>query len=227
MRGRAGSGPWSTEMPGIRSHRGILLLCAGLLALPTVGVIYSPTLYRLFCSATGYGGTVTRASGAEAEAVTGEKVDVSFDANVADGLKWEFRPEQRQVSAEIGKPTLIYYYAKNLSDKPIVAHAVFNVTPFQVAPYFFKIQCFCFTDEKLGPGESARMPVLFYVDKHVLQDKQAMALRRVTLSYTFYGEGDDPGRLAQARDLAAGSQEEDAAVKKDGGTQFANDAPRD
>ncbi len=211
------------------SQRGAIALCVGLLALPTAGVIYSPTLYRLFCAATGYGGTTRRAliTSSPTGAVAGETVSVSFDANVADGLNWDFHPEERQVVAEIGKPTTIYYYAKNLSDKTIVAHAVFNVTPFQVAPYFFKIQCFCFTDEKLGPGESARMPVLFYLDKHLLEDKQALALRRVTLSYTFYKEGDDPDRLAQARDLSTGSTEEAAAIGKGQDSGFLNDAPRD
>ncbi len=214
------------------SHRGALILCGALLALTTTGVIYSPTLYRLFCAATGYGGTVRVAAvgAAAAEAATtaeAETVEVSFDANVGGSLNWEFRPEQRQVTAEIGKPTTIYYYAKNLSDRPVVAHAVFNVTPFQVAPYFFKIQCFCFTDEKLEPGQSARMPVLFYLDKHLLQDKQALALRRVTLSYTFYKQGEEPARLAAARDLATGSEEEASAIAQGGAADFANDAPRD
>jgi cytochrome c oxidase assembly protein subunit 11 len=166
---------------------------------------------------------VAAAAGDPAEA-TGETMQVSFDANVGGDLNWEFRPEQRQVTAEIGKPMTIYYDAKNLSDEPIVAHAVFNVSPFLVAPYFFKIQCFCFTDEELGPGESARMPVLFYLDKHLLEDKQALAIRRVTLSYTFYKQGDD--HLAAARNLSAGSELEDGAISSGGAAEFANDAPR-
>ena len=230
------------RLNGRPSHRGVLLLCAGLLALATAGVVYSPTLYRLFCAATGYGGTVRRAA-VEApapEKVAGETFKISFDGNVADGLNWEFRPEQQDVSVEIGEPTTIYYYAKNLSDKPVVAHAVFNVSPFQVAPYFFKIECFCFTDEKLAPGESARMPVatpskrhstarmpvLFYLDKQVLQDKEAMALRRATLSYTFYKQGDDPDRIAAARDLASGSEAKDAEIARGDAVEFDNDAPR-
>jgi cytochrome c oxidase assembly protein subunit 11 len=215
-------GPRAKRKP---SHRGVLILCACLLGLATTGVIYSPTLYRLFCAATGYGGTVRRAAlDGTTEAVSGETMQVSFDANVGGNLNWEFRPEQRQVTAEIGKPMTIYYYAKNLSDEPVVAHAVFNVTPFLAAPYFFKIQCFCFTDETLGPGESARKPVLFYLDKHLLDDKEALAIRRVTLSYTFYKQGDE--RLAAARNLNAGSTLEDAATKRGGTADFANDAPR-
>lgn len=212
----------------ISRHRGVLALCAVLLAIPTVGVIYSPTLYRLFCAATGYGGTISRPTTTSAvpEAVAGETFTVSFDSNVAPGLDWAFHPEQKSVKVEVGKPTTIYYYAKNLSDKPVVAHAVFNVTPYQVAPYFFKIQCFCFTDEKLAPGEEARMPVLFYLDKELLKDDQAKALKRVTLSYTFYGQGDDPDRIADARNLGAGSADEAATIEGGGRTEFANDAPR-
>jgi cytochrome c oxidase assembly protein subunit 11 len=217
------------------SHRGVLVLCAALLAIMVAGVSYSPTLYRLFCAATGYGGTVQRAAASPVDAAdddtaaagTAAPVRVSFDANIGDSLNWEFRPEQKEVTAEIGKPQTIYYYARNLSDHPIVAHAVFNVTPFQVAPYFFKIQCFCFTDEKLGPGEEARMPVLFYLDKHMLDDGEAMAIGRVTLSYTFYEQGDDPQRVAAARDLAAGSKDEDAAITRGDAAAFDNDAPRD
>jgi cytochrome c oxidase assembly protein subunit 11 len=206
----------------------VLLLCAGLLGLATLGVIYSPTLYSLFCAATGYGGTVRRAAvtAPAPEKVAGETFKISFDGNVADGLNWEFRPEQTDVSVEVGEPTTIYYYAKNLSDKPVVAHAVFNVSPFQVAPYFFKIECFCFTDEKLGPGESARMPVVFYLDKQLLQDKEALALRRATLSYTFYKQGDDPDRVAAARDLVAGSEEKNAEIARGDAVEFDNDAPR-
>jgi cytochrome c oxidase assembly protein subunit 11 len=206
---------------------GVLALCVFLLGLPTVGVIYSPTLYRLFCAATGYNGATQRATTtAKPQAVAGETFTVGFDANVAPGLKWEFRPEQQSVQVEVGKPVTIYYYAKNLSDKPVVAHAVFNVTPYQVAPYFFKIQCFCFTDEKLGPGEEAHMPVLFYLDKEMLKDNQAMALKRVTLSYTFYGQGDEPGKIADARDLSAGSTKEAATIDSGAQTEFTNDAPR-
>jgi cytochrome c oxidase assembly protein subunit 11 len=130
------------------------------------------------------------------------------------------------VKVKVGEPVTIYYYAKNNTDKPVVAHAVFNVTPFQVAPYFFKIQCFCFTDEKLAPGEEADMPVLFYLDSSMLDDSQAMALKRVTLSYTFYAQGDDPKKIADARELSAGSDAEATAIDSGAHSSFTNDAPR-
>jgi cytochrome c oxidase assembly protein subunit 11 len=211
------------------NHRSVLVLCVALLAIATGGVIYSPTLYQLFCAATGYNGTVQRATAATPaeRASTGRTFKISFDSNVAGGLDWEFRPEQSSVEVEIGEPTTITYYAKNRSDEPVVAHAVFNVTPFQVAPYFFKIECFCFIDEKLGPGESAEMPVVFYLDKQILEDKEAMALRRATLSYTFYEQGDEPGRLEAARDLKAGSEEKAEAIATGSVAAFDNDAPRD
>lgn len=212
-------------------HSGVLLLCACLLGVTTTGVIYSPTLYQLFCAATGYNGTVRRAATVtpvkEAHPDKAQKFTVLFDANTGGGLNWEFKPEQPQVVVEVGKPTTIYYDAKNLSDKPVVGRAVFNVTPFQVAPYFFKIQCFCFTDERLGPGESARMPVVFYLDQDMLEDKEAMALRRVTLSYTFYPQDYDPAQVAEARDLKKGSDDTSAAIARGDPVQFDNDAPRD
>jgi cytochrome c oxidase assembly protein subunit 11 len=212
-----------------RSRRSALLLCAGLIGLATAGVVYSPTLYRLFCEVTGYGGTVRRAAAATvpAQAAAGEMIRVSFDANVADGLNWEFRPEQSEVVATIGTPQTVYYLARNLSDKPVAAQAVFNVTPYQAAPYFFKIECFCFTEEKLEPGESARMPVVFYFDKAILHDSDAKALRRVTLSYTFYKQGEGAEAIAAARDLAGGSSDQAGAIREGGELEFANDAPRD
>ena len=132
----------------------VLALAGALMAVTTTGVIYSPTLYRMFCAVTGYGGTVQRATApTPAQAATADKVTMYFDANVAPGLPWEFRPEQRKVEARFGEPTQVYYYAKNNSNDTVVARATFNVTPFVAALYFFKIECFCFTEEKLGPGE--------------------------------------------------------------------------
>ncbi len=195
-----------------------------------VGLVsYSPTLYRLFCAATGYGGTVRRAPAPDSQPTAGlptEAFTVLFDSNVAPGLNWEFRPEQTQVDVQVGVPTQISYYAKNLSDHPVVAHAVFNVSPYSVAPYFYKIQCFCFTDEKLQPGEEAHMPVVFYIDQTVMQDPEARALRRVTLSYTFYAQDSAPGDLDATRSLSAGSDAEAVDVKKDQPLHFDNDAPR-
>ncbi len=183
----------------------------------TTLVVYSPTLYRMFCAATGIDGTVRRVSLAKAATLAASDIPitVSFDANVAPDLPWEFRPEQQRVTTHFGEPTKVYYYAKNNSDKTLVGRAVFNVTPFAAAPYFFKIECFCFTDEKLKPGESARMPLVFYVDQEMLKDSDAKMLTELTLSYTFYKQPDRTAEeLNKVRDLKAGSEATDASLKQ-------------
>lgn len=201
-----------------------VVLMAGMTSL----VVYSPTLYRLFCSVTGYNGTVQRVDLAEKMRVaTSTSIIVSFDSNVAPDLPWEFRPEQQKITTHFGEPTQIYYYAKNNSDKTIVARAVFNVTPFAAAPFFYKTQCFCFTEEKLAPGESARLPVVFFVDEAMLDDPDAQMLKEITLSYTFYRQDEPPAEeLQSVRDLKSGSEKIDASLKKSQSAQFDNDAPR-
>jgi len=209
------------------SNLPLLALQVTVLAVMIGLVSYSPTLYRLFCEATGYGGTINRAEASLTPATSGRTVTVRFDANVAPGLDWEFAPGQRTVEARIGEPTKAYYTARNTSDETIVAHATFNVTPYQLAPYFFKIECFCFTEERLGPGESATMPLVFYLDEEMLNDKDAADISTVTLSYTFFRQtGLTPEEIAAARDLAAESVTLDARLAEEGTASFANDAPR-
>ena len=209
-------------------HAKILAFSGTLLAISTGLVSYSPTLYRMFCNLTGYGGTVQRAVAKQAVApISNEKITVSFDANVAPGLSWEFRPEQHKVETRIGEPTKVYYYARNNSDETQIAQATYNVTPYQAAPYFFKIECFCFTQEKLGPGESARMPLVFYVDEEMLNDTDAKGAHDITLSYTFFRQKNLTAKeVAAARDLKAGSEEKDSKLKSAASAQFENDAPR-
>jgi len=131
------------------------------------------------------------------------------------------------VVTHIGEPTTIYYTARNDSDETVVAHATYNVTPYEVAPYFFKIQCFCFTDEKLAPHQSVRMPVQFYVDEQFLKDHTTSDLREITLSYTFFRQdGLSSEDLAAARDLKSGSEATDSRLEHADVTAFDNDAPR-
>ena len=205
-----------------------LILAGTLLSASTTAVVYSPTLYRIFCAYTGYGGTVQRVRAPQAAAKDDARtITVQFDANVGSGLPWDFAPGQRSVTVKFGEPTKVYYRAKNNSDKTIVGRAVFNVTPYQAASYFFKIQCFCFTNERLGPGESADMPLVFYVDPQMLKDKDARAVTNITLSYTFYRQKDlSPAEVEAARDLSAGSREKDAALKTSDTARYLNDAPR-
>lgn len=206
----------------------VVTLSFALLGAMSVLVAYSPTLYRMFCDLTGYGGTVQRAVAKQpSAAVTDKTVKVRFDANVAPGLPWEFRAEQRSVEIGFGEPAKVYYYAENKSDEMIVARATFNVTPYPTAPYFFKIECFCFTEEKLGPGESARMPLVLYLDEQMLKDKNAKMFREVTLSYTFFRQKDlSSEEIDAARDLKAGSEVTDARLDGGGSAEFENDAPR-
>jgi len=216
-------------MPKIRSKNlPVIAVSLALMAMMTGLVIYSPTLYRMFCSLTGYNGTTRRVSLQKAKLKASEiPIIVHFDANVSPGLPWEFLPEQQKVVTHFGEPTKVYYYAKNTSDHTLVGRAVFNVTPFAAAPFFFKIECFCFTDEKLKPGESARMPLVFYVDEEMLKDPDAEMLKELTLSYTFYKQGDRSAEeLKKVRDLKTGSEEKDTNLKQSQSANFDNDAPK-
>jgi cytochrome c oxidase assembly protein subunit 11 len=147
----------------------------------------SSPLYRLFCEATGFGGTPLRAE--EAPGAVAGQVGVRFDANVHPGLPWRFEPKQTTVRVKPGARTTIYYRAQNLSAKTITGQAVFNVSPDQAGKYFKKIQCFCFTEQTLKAGESKDMPVIFFVDPAIEKDPDTKGIDEITLSYTFYPAG--------------------------------------
>jgi cytochrome c oxidase assembly protein subunit 11 len=149
-------------------------------------------LYQWFCQVTGYAGTprtdqVTEAPGAVAGQ---DRVQVTFDSNI-NGIAWRFKPLQADMTVVPGEQTLAFYRATNLSDKTVVGTSTFNVSPAKVGPYFAKIDCFCFTEQTLGPGESVDMPVTFFVDPEMLTDPQTAEVRTLTLSYTFF-EVDTP-----------------------------------
>jgi len=159
---------------------------AGLLVMAMVGLTYaSVPLYRLFCQATGFGGTTQRADVAPGAA--GEcAVTIRFDANTAASLPWSFHAEQLQMDVKLGEQSLAFYRATNKSTRDTVGSAVFNVTPAEAGAYFSKIQCFCFSEQKLKPGESMDMPVAFFVDPKIADDPDLRSLTTITLSYTFY-----------------------------------------
>ena len=144
----------------------------------------SVPLYRMFCEATGFNGTTNR--GLAAPGAIDRRITVDFDANVAKKLPWRFRPESPSDTVDIGARDMAFFTATNTSDKPITGTATFNVTPATAGKYFTKIQCFCFTEQTLKPGETARMPVIFYVDPKILTDPDAADIDTITLSYTFY-----------------------------------------
>lgn len=158
----------------------LLLILAAMFALVAV----TPALYRAFCEATGFNGTTQRADRAPG-AVAGE-VGVRFDANVHPGLPWRFEPEQTTVRVSPGAKTQIYYLAQNLSARAITGQAVYNVSPDIVGKYFKKIQCFCFSEQTLQPGQKVDMPVIFFVDPAIKNDPDTKDIDEITLSYTFY-----------------------------------------
>jgi cytochrome c oxidase assembly protein subunit 11 len=154
----------------------VLMLGASFAAVP---------LYRMFCAATGYGGTTQTADRAPASRGL-RQISVRFDANVAPGLNWSFGPETAEVLVRPGETTTVFFRAKNLSDQPTTAQARFNVTPDQGGAWFDKISCFCFSEQKLGPHEEAEWPVVFFLDPKLEQDETMAAVDALTLSYTFF-----------------------------------------
>lgn len=147
-------------------------------------VAYSPTLYRLFCAATGFGGTTQRAD-SDTGAISDRIITVRLDSNVAPGLPWRFEPLQREVKVHLGEQQLVFFTAENLTDEPIVGHATFNVSPPTTGIYFNKIQCFCFDEERLNASQKVDMPVVFFVDPALASDPETRKVDTITLSYTF------------------------------------------
>ena len=166
----------------------------------------SVPLYRIFCQVTGFGGTTQRATAAPAHEAA-RMVTVRFDANVAD-VPWEFEPDQRAVTVHVGENTLATFHAHNTGHVPITGTATFNVTPSKAGQYFDKIQCFCFTEQTLKPGETAELPVSFFVDPAILQDRNLDDVDTITLSYTFFRAKN------QAADRVAAGPAAPAAVKR-------------
>ncbi|MEM9796874.1 MAG: cytochrome c oxidase assembly protein [Pseudomonadota bacterium] len=142
-------------------------------------------LYDLFCRVTGYGGTTARAEGAAPE-VLDRTVKVRFDASRERGMPWEFRPLQREMNVRIGQTVLAFYEAHNPTDLPVAGTASYNVAPYAAGPHFAKIDCFCFEEQVLAPGETVKMPVTFFVDPEMVDDPEATGIPEITLSYTFH-----------------------------------------
>ncbi len=150
-----------------------------------VGAAYAAVpLYRLFCQVTGYGGTTQRVEQYSAT-VLDRSMQVTFDANISSGLNWDFKPA-KAVQPKIGETIQVEYTATNRSAVATTGTAVFNVTPMEAGAYFNKVQCFCFTEQTLQPGESVSMPVVFYVDPEIVKAEETKNIKTITLSYSFY-----------------------------------------
>jgi cytochrome c oxidase assembly protein subunit 11 len=168
----------------------VLMMLVGVVAGMTGLAYASVPLYRLFCQVTGFGGTPQRVAAAPIE-ISDRTVRVTFTADVAAGLGWKFQPLQRNLELKVGENKLAYYVAENLESGPVTGRATFNVSPEIFGPYFSKIECFCFTEQTLQPGQRIEMPVSFFIDPAVLDDPALKKLNDVTLSYTFFRAADD------------------------------------
>ena len=154
---------------------GMLMLSLSYAAVP---------LYDIFCRVTGFGGTTQIASSAPGS--TGHpNINIRFESSITDSLNWDFYSKTKTVKIPMGEEKTIYYFAKNLSDEPIVGTATFNVTPAKAGQYFMKIDCFCFVEQLLNPGESMNMPVTFFIDPDLYKDENVQEVNEITLSYTF------------------------------------------
>lgn len=162
-----------------------LLLVLGIVAGMTVLAFASVPLYRLFCQVTGFGGTTMR-SDTLPDQILERKVTVRFDANTSRNINWSFRPERRQETVQVGQQGLIAFLARNKDSRPTAGTAIYNVTPPKVGRYFHKVQCFCFGEQMLEPGQEMSMPVMFYIDPEFVKDPEMEDVTTITLSYTFF-----------------------------------------
>lgn len=172
----------------------------GFVVVLMVGASYAAVpFYNWFCRATGFNGTTQVATSTPSGAPLERRISVRFDSNVAPGLPWKFEPEQTEIEVKIGQVVTVFYTVTNQSARTTSAQAAYNVAPLTVGAYFQKINCFCFTEQTMAPGEKREMPVVFYVDPAIVADSENDNLNTITLSYTFY-----PVRDPAPKPVAAG-----------------------
>ena len=169
-------------MTGANRTAGWLVLVAVVMVSLSFAAV---PFYRWFCQTTGFGGTTSVAATAPAQPLD-DMITVRFDANVDPGMEWVFKPEVTTMQLRIGETGLAFYDAYNPTDKPIAGAASYNVTPDSAGGYFTKIECFCFVEQVLQPGESVKMPVTFFVDPEIMQSREGKLVNEITLSYTFH-----------------------------------------
>jgi cytochrome c oxidase assembly protein subunit 11 len=184
---------------GRKNRRLVVVLTT--VAMGMVGMSYAAVpLYDLFCRVTGYGGT-TQIAAEKSGSVTQRPIKVRFDAMVTN-IDWAFQPVQRQIELQVGENAVAFYRATNQSKQPLSGTATFNVTPLKVGAYFSKVECFCFTEQTLSPGQTVDMPVAFYVDPDISNDPNLNDVKTITLSYTFYPV-DKPTKPVLERQVSA------------------------
>lgn len=180
----------------------VVVTCTAIVA-GMVGMAYAAVpLYDLFCRVTGYGGT-TQIAQYDSTQILDREVTVRFDASNARGFPWEFEPLQTSMTVRVGETALAFYRATNTSDRPVTGVASYNVTPFKMGPYFSKLECFCFTEQTLQPGESMDMPVIFFMDPLMDEEDRLDDVRTVTLSYTFWSADEEERAYESARASAS------------------------
>src|SRR6202047_826203 len=197
-----------TRSPKVASRRGLgrglgrdalVASICGFVVVLMVGASYAPVpFYNWFCRATGFNGTTQVATSAPSAAPLSRKIAVRFDSNVAGGLPWKFEPEQTEIEVGTGQVVTVYYTVTNQSARTTTGQAAYNVAPLTVGAYFQKINCFCFTEQNMAPGEKREMPLVFYVDPSIVNDSDNDGLNTITLSYPF-----SPVREPVAKPLAA------------------------
>jgi cytochrome c oxidase assembly protein subunit 11 len=182
----------------------VVAAICGFVVVLMVGASYAAVpFYNWFCRTTGFNGTTQVATSVPATAPLARKVAVRFDSNVAAGLPWKFEPEKTEIEVRIGEVVTVYYTVTNQSARTTTGQAAYNVAPLTVGAYFQKLNCFCFTEQTMTPGEKREMAVVFYVDPALAADSENDGLNTITLSYTFY-----PVREPAAKPLAASESDQ-------------------
>lgn len=178
-------------MSDVKKNQKTALVISGVVAGMVALSFAAVPAYRAFCQVTGWGGTTQRAA-AGADRTLSRQITVRFDATVNQGLAWRFKPAQVSQTLHIGETGLAFFEAENLTDRVVTGRAAFNVSPAKAGVYFKKIQCFCFTEQTLQPGEKVSMPVTYFVDPELADDKNLDEVQTITLAYTFFPWDDEP-----------------------------------
>jgi cytochrome c oxidase assembly protein subunit 11 len=206
---QASAGEKAATRRGLTRDAAVAAIC-GFVVVLMVGAAYAAVpFYNWFCRATGFNGTTQVATSVPTGAPLDRKIAVRFDSNVAGGLPWKFEPEQTEIEIKIGEVTTVFYKVTNQSARTTTGQAAYNVAPLTVGAYFEKINCFCFTEQTMAPGETRQMPVVFYVDPSIVKDADNDTLNTITLSYTFY-----PVKEPAVKALASGEAEKSGKGEK-------------